>query len=86
MARISVSEANGQIPELIRRAEADEEIFLTRSGHDVARIVAVTTRPGRAERRAVMKRVSLRGAARVQPGPSAARSQDFLYDEDGLPQ
>ena len=86
MARISVNEANGQITELVRRAaEAGEEILLTRSGHDVARIVTVAPRPGRAERRAVMERVRLRGAARAQPGPSAARSQDFLYDEDGLP-
>ena len=25
------------------------------------------------------------GGAAATPGPSAARSQDFLYDEDGLP-
>ena len=32
-----------------------------------------------------MEAVMRSGAARAKRGPSAARSQDFLYDKDGLP-
>ena len=40
---------------------------------------------GRETRREMMERISKRGAAEALPGPDAARSQDFLYDEFGLP-
>jgi len=36
-------------------------------------------------RAAVLADVRGSAAARISPGPDAARSQDFLYDEDGLP-
>jgi len=37
------------------------------------------------ERRELMEAVRASGASKATPGPSAARSQDFLYGEDGLP-
>lgn len=36
-------------------------------------------------RAAVLAAVRKSAAARVSQGPDAARSQDFVYDEDGLP-
>jgi prevent-host-death family protein len=36
--RVPVSEAKGQLTELVRRAEAGEEVILTRHGHAVARL------------------------------------------------
>ena len=36
-------------------------------------------------RRRLLVALSTEASARATPGPSAARSQDFLYDEDGLP-
>jgi hypothetical protein len=33
----------------------------------------------------VMKEIQAEAAKHAIPGPSAARSQDFLYDEYGLP-
>ena len=81
--RISVSEAKAQLTELVRRAEAGEEIVLTRHGQDVARIAGVKSR--RVD--AAGRRAALEAARAAGPdgGPSAARSQDWLYDEDGLP-
>ena len=79
--QIAVSEAKGQLLELVRRAEAGEEVVLTRRGHAIARLVAIAATA--AERRAALEEA--RGAAAAGPGPTAARSQDFLYDEDGLP-
>lgn len=83
--KISVSEAKGQLTELVRRAEGGDEVILTRRGREVARLVPIVAARSPAERRALMERVRTSAAAKVGPGPDAAHSQDFLYGEDGLP-
>jgi prevent-host-death family protein len=83
--RISVSDAKGQLTELVRRAEAGDEVILTRHGQPTVKLVAVTTTPTLAEKRKLIDGIVQAGLAKMQEGPSAARSQDFLYDEDGLP-
>jgi prevent-host-death family protein len=82
---ISVSEAKAQLTELVRRAEAGDEVILTRHGHPAVRLVPVQAAPDRKARRAILEAARTAGAALATPGPSAARSQDFLYDEYGLP-
>ena len=81
--RISVSDAKAQLTELVRRAEGGEEVVLTRHGREVARIAAVKSR----RLDAVGRRAVLEAARAGGPdgGPNAARSQDWLYGEDGLP-
>ncbi len=83
--RVSVTDAKGQLTELVRRAEAGDEIILTRHGHAAVRLVPVRTVPDRNSRRALLDAVREAGAAKATSGPSAARSQDFLYGDDGLP-
>jgi len=83
--RVSVTEAKGQLTELVRRAEAGEEVILTRHGHAVARLAPVLTAPSRNARLALLEAVRKSAAAKAAPGPNAARSQDFLYSDDGLP-
>jgi len=83
--RVSVSDAKGQLTELVKRAEAGDEVILTRRGHEIARIVAVAVAPGSKGRRALMERVRASAAGKALPGTNAARSQDFLYDDDGIP-
>jgi prevent-host-death family protein len=83
--KITVSEAKGQLTELVRRAEAGDEVILTRHGHPAVRLVPVTRPIDRAQRRAVLEAARKAGSAKATKGPSAARSQDFLYDHDGLP-
>jgi len=83
--QIRVSDAKGQLTELVRRAEAGEEIVLTRHGKATVRLVAVTSRPDAAQRQAVLDAAQASGARKATPGPDAARSQDFLYGDDGLP-
>jgi prevent-host-death family protein len=82
---VSVSEAKAQLTELVRRAEAGEEIVLTRFGRPAARLVPAVAKPGAAARRAILERVRTAGTAKARSGAAAARSQDFLYDEAGLP-
>ena len=83
--RISVTEAKGQLTELVRRAEAGDDIILTRHGQPAVRLVPINAVPDAAAKMALMERVRKSGAAKASPGPDAARSQDFLYDENGLP-
>jgi prevent-host-death family protein len=82
---VSVTEAKGQLTELVRLAEAGDEVILTRHGHAVARLAAVQTAPSRNSRLAVLEAVRKSAAAKTAPGPNAVRSQDFLYGDDGLP-
>ncbi len=79
---ISVTEAKAQLTDLVRRAEAGEEVVLTRHGQPAARLVPVSPRVDRTARRALLE--SLIGVA-ARGGDDAARSQDWLYDEAGLP-
>ena len=86
MTHVSVSDAKAQLTALVRRAEGGEDVVLTRNGHAVARITSMTRRrltPD--ERLAVIRRAQAAVKGRLPPDFDAARSQDFLYDEDGLP-
>ncbi len=83
--RISVTEAKGLLTELIRRAEAGDEVVLTRHGHPAVRLVPIMPVANAEGRRALIKAARAAAAAKVTDGPSAARSQDFLYDDSGLP-
>ena len=83
--RISVTEAKGQLTELVRRAEAGDEVILTRHGPPAVRLVPLQARPTAKSRRALMEAVQASAATKATTGPTAARSQDFLYGDDGMP-
>jgi antitoxin (DNA-binding transcriptional repressor) of toxin-antitoxin stability system len=88
---ISISEAQGQLLELVRRAESGEEVVLTHEGETVAKINATGTtsktwrRMTPEERQRAMSQVLAKIPPLEDGGPDAAHSQDFLYDENGLP-
>jgi prevent-host-death family protein len=83
--RISVSDAKAQLTDLVRRAENGEDVVLTRHDQEVVRLTPIKKAQTRAERRAILEEISKAAAAKAKEGPCAARSQDFLYDEFGLP-
>lgn len=83
--QVSVTDAKGQLTELVRRAEAGDEIILTRHGHPAVRLVPVRAVPDKKSRRELLESIRASAAQKATSGPSAARSQDFLYGEDGLP-
>jgi prevent-host-death family protein len=83
--RVSVSDAKGQLTELVRRAEAGDDVILTRHGQAAVRLVPIRAVPDRAARRALLEAARASGAAAAAKGPCAARIQGFLYDQDGLP-
>jgi prevent-host-death family protein len=83
--QVSLTDAKAQLTELVRRVEAGEEVILTRHGQPTAQIVPIKRKLTREERGALLDEIMRRGAAKATPGPDGARSQDFLYDEFGLP-
>jgi prevent-host-death family protein len=83
--RVSVSDAKGRLTELVRRAEAGDDVVLTRRGQAAVSLVPVKAPVGTEARRKLLEAVRKAGAAKAGAGPGAARSQDFLYDADGLP-
>ena len=82
---IPVTTARARLSELVRRAEAGEEIVLTRRGKPAARLMPAAPPPDERARRALIDSVRAAARRRIKPGPTAARSQDFLYDQRGLP-
>ena len=83
--RIPVSEAKGQLTELVRRAEAGDEVVLTRHGRATVRLVPLRPLPNANVRRAAIATAQAAASSKRTAGATAARSQDFLYDENGMP-
>jgi prevent-host-death family protein len=82
---ISVTDAKAQLTDLVRRAQAGDEVVLTRHGQPAARIVPVRMAPDAKAKEQAIRAVQASAALKITAGPDAARSQDFLYDDDGLP-
>ena len=88
---ISVTEAQRQLLDLVRRAQAGEEVVLTHDGHKVVALqpLRISPKPWTemtpAERLRVIQAVVAQAPPKPAHWPDAAHSQDFLYDDDGLP-
>lgn len=90
--RVSMEQAAARVEELVERAERGEPVIITRDGQD-----AVVLRPIEAqdtehppalsleERRAIIRDIMAKAPPRAPGEPTADRSHDFLYDENGLP-
>lgn len=86
MVQASLSQAKATLTDLVRRAEDGERVTLTRHGKDVVRLVPVKISPALREKRLAAIRAAQEAVAGMLPPDfDAARSQDFLYDDDGLP-
>jgi prevent-host-death family protein len=83
---VSLTHAKAQLTELVRRAEAGEEVVLTRHGRPVAKLVQTVRPPLTPEDRLrIIDEIVESARGKATPGPCAARAADFLYDDDGLP-
>lgn len=83
---LEVDDANDRLNELVRRVDAGEKVVLTRDGRSAARLVSARFRPSGRERDMSIKKFRSCASAKIKPGGTdGARSQDFLYDENGLP-
>ena len=84
--RISVAEAEGQLTELVRLATQGEDIVLTHNGPPAVRLQSIRQPLSSEEKSKIFDRLQEEvRQLNLPPGPDAAHSQDFLYDEFGLP-
>jgi len=83
--QLAITDAKARLTDLVRRAEAGEEVVLTRHGHAVVRLVAMHAKPSAKSRAEVIDAIRAQAKAKASAGATAARSQDFLYDDEGLP-
>lgn len=84
--QLTLAEAAAHLPELAARADAGEEVVLTRDDAPPLRLVPMNRESIRERRRRVLEQY--RGAWKGLPqfeGCTAATLTDDLYDEDGLP-
>ncbi|WP_075218233.1 hypothetical protein [Mongoliimonas terrestris] len=95
---VPIEEAQIRLADLVERARRGEDVRLGATEGAVVRLVPVITceavsaftpRPVTPEeiarRRRLLDEIARSASAKARPGPDAARSQDFLYDEYGLP-
>jgi prevent-host-death family protein len=75
--QLSVTEAKGRLTDLVRRAEAGDEVILTRHGHAVVRLVPVKAVPGRRPHRTLLEAARASGAAKAKAGPKTATEPGF---------
>lgn len=84
---VSAAEAAFQLNDLVRRAQAGEEVVLTtRDGEPPVRLVPIDWDTIRERRRKALE--EFRGVLKGKPGMegvTAANITDDLYDENGLP-
>lgn len=87
---IAIDQADVDISDLVRHAEAGETVTFTRNGTPVATLTRLDPVPQWSQLTPAQRRARLDALLATFPlppddGVSAARSQDFLYDENGLP-
>lgn len=82
---VSISDAKGQLTELVRRAEAGEEIIVTRHGRPAVRLVPAYGAGRPRFRREVIDEITRRAVAKFPPRKKPSPHHDDLYDESGLP-
>lgn len=86
--RISVTEAAENFSELAKLAERGEEVILTQDGRPSLQLVPIAEKKplSREEKQKVFDEIRKSGPKWASDfDTNAARSQDFLYDENGLP-
>ena len=83
--RVSMKQAKAQLTELVKRAEAGEEVVLTRHGRPTVKLTPVERLYDPEARGRAIDAVMEAARGRATHGPDSAHSADFLYDADGLP-
>ena len=86
---VALTEAEKKFAELVRLARSGQEIVLTQAGMPDVKLTLASapqsSEKDREERLAAIREIRERARLVPDDGVSAARSQDFLYGDDGMP-
>lgn len=83
--KIAISEAKAELSALVNAALAGEQVILTKHGRPVAEIRPLTNTKKPAEKLSAMKKILTEARSERLGGVSAAKADNFLYDDNGLP-
>lgn len=83
--QVSVTDAAGQLKELVYREEACDEVVHALHGQATVKLDPVRRQQTIDARRKTIVQTQAAAPGKQASGPSAARSQDFLYGCDGMP-
>lgn len=82
---IAISEAKAKLSALINAALTGKQILLTKHGRPVAEIRPFAAAKNPAEKLSAIQRIAAKAKVKNPSGVSAARADNFLYDNAGLP-
>lgn len=85
MMKIAIHEAKAKLSALIKAALAGEQVVLTEHGQPVAEIKPFSAKKTPAEKLAIIEKIVRKARRKATKGVSAAKADNFLYDDDGLP-
>lgn len=84
--KIAISEAKAKLSALVNAALAGEQVILTKHGRPVAEIKPLAAKKSPAEKLSAIGRIVVEARSKRLSGVSAAKADNFLYDDDtGLP-
>ncbi|MCY4378660.1 MAG: type II toxin-antitoxin system prevent-host-death family antitoxin [Candidatus Dadabacteria bacterium] len=84
--KIAISEAKAKLSALVNAALAGEQVILTKHGRPVAEIKTLAAKKSPAEKLSAIGRIVVEARSKRLSGVSAAKADNFLYDDDtGLP-
>jgi prevent-host-death family protein len=84
--QISVSDAKGRLTELVRRAEAGEDIVLTRYGQPAVRLAPIVVAHNGNVRLALLEEMRREARTKAAIGPGTFSSWDYLFGAGKLPE
>ena len=82
---VGISEARARLSALINAALAGEQVVLTKHGRPVAEIRPLVTTKRPAEKLSAIRRIVTKARSKRLSGVPAAKADNFLYDDTGLP-
>lgn len=85
MMKVAIHEAKAKLSALIKATLAGEQVILTKHGQPVAEIKPFSAKKTPAEKLAIIEKIVQKAKRKATKGVSAAKADNFLYDDDGLP-
>ncbi len=85
---VTLSQAQTCLGDLVDQATSGADVVISLEDGRAVQLVDLQRKPpvSAERRRQILEEVAASGSRNATPGPSAARSQDFLYDDEtGLP-
>lgn len=83
--KIAIIKAKTRLSELVDTALNGEQVLLTKNGKPIAEIKPIRAKKKPIDKLTALQKIARQAQAKYTPGPDAANSSNFLYDDQGIP-